>query len=336
MLLMTITEYQLVRTPESTYKILDVQFLSNRQIICTSIRMIDGKTYPCIDIYDLPELAAIAKPQVSDPSVGLIGTQTLLDLPLVTSFRLPRLKSTQSRCVWSRDPGDSDRIVDFALTLSSPSSNSFEYDQVLTFQIQAQVRDSGVETLRGVVLLSKLLDISKGVISNAWTMLALPNHLRQFGAEQLHVKWAQWSSAVSLNHDSPSTIPKPIGTQIAELSLSPSHSSCAVLIIRDYNQRLLRAPKGHWNRNLGQPTQNCVSLADKLSPPELFELATAPKSLRSLLFGGTVHFGLGHRKRVIKLGTFRADISSSGLFWDGDSHMTVVSPTGGVSLSLRS
>ena len=167
-------------------------------------------------------------------------------------------------------------------------------------------------------------------------MLALPNHLRQFGAEQLHVKWAQWSSAVSLNHDSPSTIPKPTGTQVAELSLSLSHSSCAMLIIRDYNQKLLRAPEGHWNRNLGHPTQNCVPLADKISPPELFKLAHPPKSLRSLVFGGTVRFGLGHRQREIKLGTFRADISSSGLYWDGDSHMTVVSPTEGVSLSLRS
>ena len=83
---LTLTDFQLVRTPESTYKILDVQFLSDRQIV--SIRRIDGETYPCIDIYDLPELASVVQSQTSDPSDAAIGTQNLPELLLVASFRL--------------------------------------------------------------------------------------------------------------------------------------------------------------------------------------------------------------------------------------------------------
>jgi hypothetical protein len=306
--------------------------------------MIDGETYPCIDIYDLLKTPSVVQRQYSEPSVGLISTQSLPNLLLVASFRLPPLKSTETKCVWSKDPGHGDRITEFAITLPSPSKGSFISDQVMTFRLQGQVEAYDTETYQGVISISQLLNISQKVIPNAWTMLAMPSHLRQVGPEQVHIEWNQWSSAASLKHSSPSsTVPQSRGTQVAEFShcpihsQCPIHSACAVLIVRDYNQRLLRAPYGHWNRNLGHPTQNCVPSADKqLTPPAKFKVVTSPKSLRSLLFGGAIHFGLGHRIRVMDLGAFGPNVSSSRLFWDDGRHMRVVSLTEGVSLCLGS
>ena len=63
------------------------------------MRMIDGETYPCIDIYDLPKMALSIQPRYPDLSVGLISTESLPNLPLVVSFRLPPLRSRETRCV---------------------------------------------------------------------------------------------------------------------------------------------------------------------------------------------------------------------------------------------
>lgn len=73
------TDGQVLRLPDTTVKILDFQFLHDLQIICSSIRSINGHTYPCIDVYDIPQ-----KHIPSDDN-GMIPTHLLPELSLMSS-----------------------------------------------------------------------------------------------------------------------------------------------------------------------------------------------------------------------------------------------------------
>jgi len=68
----------------------------------------------------------------------------------------------------------------------------------MTFRLHAHVR-AGEEILRGIISLSKLLDIQKRAIPRDLKTQVMPSHLYHFGHKQLHIEWDQWSSAASIH-----------------------------------------------------------------------------------------------------------------------------------------
>lgn len=212
----------------------------------------------------------------------------------------------------------------------------------MTFRLEGPVQGHDKEALQGTILLSRLHSSLQMAITNNSLALKTPVRPSRFCRESCvgagrHLDWHVWSSAVSMEHSSSTVVFEPRGTQVARIAESIVHKHHAVMMIRDYNQQLLRAPTGHWNRNLGLFTENRVPI-DNLQVPsrETFKVTNISKSLRSELFGKTVYYGLGHRTRAIELGAFGPNISSSKLFLDGELHMAVVSLTEDVSLNLGS
>jgi len=103
-----------------------------------------------------------------------------------------------------------------------------------------------------------------------------------------------------------------------------------------YNQRMLLAPPGHLDRNLGHPTKNCDP-SKRLERQRMgnadFTTVTETRIVKSILFGKDVEYGLGHRVRTMDLGVYPHDTSTSRLFW---SEEYIIASTPGVSLTWMS
>lgn len=204
----------------------------------------------------------------------------------------------------------------------------------LTFRLEAQLGKFGAEAIQGVISLAKLRAVSEDALDNGRCVPPGSSPPRQFGPHAVHVEWNQWCSAAYLQCPTSKTVLQPKGTQIAEIFGSAIGECHAMVIIYDFNQRLLRAPPKHWNRALGHPTGSAHP-SDELQSS--FEVSTSSKALKSKLFGGTVRFGLDFRWRVIQLGKYNSDVLSSKVFRDCDRYMiVVVSNDPGVSLTSDS
>jgi len=264
---------QVVKIPDSTVKILDIRFLDDRQIICTSVRAINGNTYPCLDIHDVP--------QTSHPitAIGVIRTELLPTIPLVVSFRFPPLQKPQPGCLWARPSQTYSHLSEFAIKLPRPSDLNYVNDQVITFRLEGKLRGKS-EKLQGVILVSRLRDIMRQAVVRKSAKVAAsapklqtnidPNpHMPPDKVDSqnpkpavpfddvVSIRWEDWSDAVSSQLSKSSTVLEPRYTQVASLARSKKDKTCAVMMIRDYNQQTLHAPTGFMARNLGHPTENC-------------------------------------------------------------------------------
>jgi hypothetical protein len=330
----TTTDDQVVKLLDHTVRILDFYFLNDLQIICSCVRSIDGDTYPCIEIYNIPQ----SRHPSEGPEIRITSSETSSwpSMHLSASFRFPRLQPTQLGCVWAR-PSESSYITKFDLRVQSPSIYNVLTDQVMTFRIKGKVKNKS-ERLQGVVLLSKLRRIavdglkalgagSSTVDVPGFPSASIEDPIQRESAinneppsrrQSLHVDWNSWSSAVALQHSNSSTVLQPKRTSVASLARSRKDKTHAVMIIRDYSQRLLVAPSGHLERNLGHPTENGgpsdpVSINDKSK----FKPVTEPRSIDSCLFGGSVKYGLDHRIRMVDIGEYSPKTATSKVFWDG-------------------
>jgi len=316
-----------LRLPDTTVKILDFQFLHDLQIICSSIRSINGHTYPCIDVYD------IAQNHIQSDDNGMIPTHLLLELSLMSSVRFPRLVASQPGCVWTQSSKTTSQVARFDLKVSNPSKLTAVHDQVMTFQLDGRVGKK-FEKLQGVILLSRLRQIMLDAIEadqrvsrtdkigNAWSRSGSEGPKSKCTSTNLNpivespppIGWEKWSSAVSFSHKKWNSVLEPRCTQIANLARSRKDKTHAVLMIRDYNQRILLAPPGYMHRNLGHPTENEFTEPMEDEPQSTvnnFKLVSEVKSIKSILFGQTVRYGLDHRSRMVDLGVFTQNTTMS-------------------------
>jgi hypothetical protein len=336
---------QVVKVRNSTVKILDVGFLDDRQIVCSSIRKFDDFTHPCIDIYDIPQ----------DPHpmiAGGIETPGLPPMLLVSSFLLRTLKSSQPGCLWSQPPKSSSVVSKFEIKIQQPSSLSYMNDQVITFRLEGK-SGGKPEKLQGVVLLSRLWDIVVQTIrdkskrsADIGSTTSKPKAALGSGTskspdkldgvkpkstppspEPVHIPWEDWSDAVSIHHSKSTTILEPKFTQVASVAQSKKDKTHAVMMIRDYNQQMLYAPPGHMLRYLGHPTANYYpDEKNDFKEPTVkpFVTSTEPKCIDTVLFGN-IKYGLGHRMRMVDLGLYESNTATSKMFWD--SHYMGIVPT---------
>ena len=158
-------------------------------------------------------------------------------------------------------------------------------------------------------------------VENSQSRNNSPPPLDSNQAQSVEVYWNSWSWAASLHHSKSSTVLEPRSTRIANLARSRKDKTHAVMMIRDYNQRLLMAPPGHIYRNIGNANEVCeptdlIKVEDRVQ--DTFKPVDEVKSIKSDLFGQTVTYGLGHRLRMIDLGEYSYSTSTSRLYWDGD------------------
>jgi hypothetical protein len=99
-----------------------------------------------------------------------------------------------------------------------------------------------------------------------------------------------------------------------------------LLVIRDYNQQMLRAPLGHLTikalgHTAGAHNQNAVK---RQSPADRFEVVNESQSITSgLFFDREVRYGLYHRKRILDMGQDSYDDATSGIVWGDERIWTV-------------
>ena len=158
-------------------------------------------------------------------------------------------------------------------------------------------------------------------VENSQSRNNSPPPLDSNQAQSVEVYWNSWSWATSLHHSKSSTVLEPRSTRIANLARSRKDKTHAVMMIRDYNQRLLMAPPGHIYRNIGNANEVCeptnlIKVEDRVE--DTFKPVVEIKSIKSDLFSQTVTYGLGHRLRMIDLGEYSYSTSTSRLYWDGD------------------
>lgn len=290
-------------------------------------------------------------------AIGAIETEQLPAMPLVASFLLPPLKSSQPGCLWSRPPKSSSVVSKFEIKIQQPSSLSYMNDQVMTFRLEGSSGGKS-EKLQGVVLLSRLRDIMVHTIrdkskrsadvgsstTGSKTSLGsvkstLPGKFDDVKSEStlpfpesVHIPWKDWSDAVSIQHSKSTTILEPKFTQVASVARSKKDKTHAVMMIRDYNQQMLYAPPGHMMRYLGHPTANYYpDEKNDFKEPTVkpFVTSTEPKSIDTVLFGH-IKYGLGHRTRMVDLGVYERNTATSKMFWDSH-HMGIVPTTPDVS-----
>jgi hypothetical protein len=343
-----------VKIPDPTVKILDFRFLNDSQIICSSLRVIDGASYPCIDVYDIPKSQL---PVDETNNLNLLYTRDLSIMRLAASFQLPALVGPQPKCLWTRPGKSYSQVSEFAIRLPRPAGLNALVDQAMTFRLEGRVRGKS-EKLQGVILLSRLVGYvdqvvktrsdgpsatagaeAAGVDTAPVSGISTTESTDTFKAtpvvddyNQVCFKWAEWSSAVSLQQSTSSTVLDPNYTQVASIARSRTNKSRAVMVIRDYNQRMLYAPVGHLTRNLGHPTENCD--ADQPKEPEKlvkpFIAVAEAQCIQSVLFGGDVEYGLRHRVRTVGLGEYGPNTATSRMFW-GSNCMEIVPATATVS-----
>lgn len=348
-------DLQVIMLPDQTVKILDFRFLNEAQIICSTIRTINGNVIPCIDIYDIPKNQVPFNNSIG--ASGVLETGTLANMPLAASFQFPALNKSNSRCLWSRPAKSDCHISDFNIRLPRPTGLNALIDQVMTFRLKGQVGGKS-ERLQGVILLSRLVRIMHTVVKStvdgfSSTSLKGPSNLDDAKTaetvdppvpvsvtkdyDRVCFKWSQWSTATSLRHSTSSTVPEPRYTQVASIARSKTDKRKAVMLIRDYNQQMLHAPPAHLTRNLGHPTENCdldePKHKEEVSVAKPFIPVVESRHLNSLLFGGKVECGLGHRLRMVDLGEYSHSTAKSRLFWSG-KWMELVLPATGVSPTI--
>jgi hypothetical protein len=218
-------------------------------------------------------------------------------------------------------------IAHFDLRVSNPSKLTAALDQVVTFQLDGQVGRKS-EKLQGVVLLSRLRQIMLDATDPSNTA-STRDACKTTGLDDSKttpsssnptqstppIEWEKWSSAVGFSHTKSSSLLEPRCTQVANLARSRKDKTHAVLMIRDYNQRIISAPPGYMNRNLGHPTDNEFQdqIEDEAQVPteDNFKLVTEVKSIKSILFGRVVEYGLSHRLRMVDLGVFARNTATS-------------------------
>lgn len=310
--------------------------------------MVSGATIPCIDIYEIPK-AHLPFEEAS----GSLEIRKLSSMALVASFQFPPL-NVPRQCRLDCWPSKSLRnLSKFAIRLPVPGGLFQHSDQVMVLRLGGRIGGKS-EKLHGVVLLSRILElISQAQGNGPRHTMATPDKAavevesasggiaydpasKNTGAQEHHpifVKWHQWSSAISLQPSTSSTVLEPMETQVASIARSRTDKSRAVMVIRDYNQEMMYAPPGHLTRNLGHPTDNRASDVYRIGQETIerpFRLVTEPRTMNSTLFGQIVEHGLGHRMRTLSLGEYSPNTATSRLFWNG-IYMMLVPATPAVS-----
>ena len=288
---------------------------------------------------------------------GLLIAQNLPNLMHVASFQFPPLENPQQSCLWTIPSQSFSHLTEFAIRVPRPVGTAGYNDHAMTFRLEGQVEGNS-ETLEGVILVSRLFDLIREgrFVNGSSDSLEADRQAAQdpsttpaaTAAEQLEAelrkyndvcfKWEEWSSAVSLQHSTSSTVLEPRNTQVASIARLPIDETRAIMVIRDYNQRMLLAPPGHLDRNLGHPTDNCDPSnrqEGQRMGDSTFTTVTETRIVKSILFGKDVKYGLGHRVRTMDLGFYPHDTSTSRLFWSED-YMQIVASTPGVSLTWMS
>lgn len=190
----------------------------------------------------------------------MIPTHLLPELSLMSSVRFPRLAASQPGCVWAQSSKTTSHVARFDLKVSNPSKLTSVHDQVMTFQLDGRVGKKS-EKLQGVILLSRLRQIMLDAIEanqnisrtdkigNAWSRSGSECPKSRSTSRHPNTKdisppieWEEWSSAVSFSHKKTNSVLEPRCTQVANLARSRKDKTHAVLMIRDYNQRILLAP----------------------------------------------------------------------------------------------
>jgi hypothetical protein len=249
----------------------------------------------------------------------------------VASFRLPRLKATRPGCVWS-EPLTS-LISKSDIKVPNPSEVTAINDQVMTFRLEGQV-DGESEKLQGVILLSRFRCIMLAAFSEQLEVLEAepvgnqpPHHTSETGNTTntspknvvlRTIEWDAWSSAVSIQHSTSSTVLQPNCTRTVNLARSRKDKTCAVLMIRDYNQHTLLASPETLYRDIGHPNGARFKHEEHMVM-DGFRPVVKTKSIKSILFGQTLEYGLGHRLRMVDIGRYAPSTVSSRVYWDGDS-----------------
>jgi hypothetical protein len=231
-------DLQVIMLPDQTVKILDFRFLNETQIICSTIRTINGTVIPCIDIYDIPKNQVPFNNSIG--ASGVLETGTLANMPLAASFQFPALTKPSLRCLWSRPAKSDCHISDFNIRLPRPTGLNALLDQVMTFRLKGQVGGKS-EKLQGVILLSRLVRIMHTVVKSTVdgslsTSLKGPSNLDDVKStetvdppvplsvtndyDRVCFKWFQWSTAASLRQSTSSTVSEPKYTQVASIARS--------------------------------------------------------------------------------------------------------------------
>jgi hypothetical protein len=279
---------------------------------------------------------------------GLLIARTLPNLVHVASFQFPPLENPQQSCLWTTPTPSFSRLIQFAIRVPRPVGTAGYNDHAMTFRLEGQAEGKS-EALEGVILVSRLFDLIREVrfvngssdsreadrqraqdpssTPAATAAEQLEAKLREYN--DLCFKWDEWSSSVSLQHSTSSTVLEPRNTQVASIARSPIDETRAIMVIRDYNQRMLLAPPGHLDRNLGHPTDNCDP-SDRQerqrTGDDTFATVTETRIVKSILFGKDVEYGLGHRVRTMDLGVYPHDTSTSRLFWSEEYQIVTSTP----------
>jgi len=244
-------------------------------------------------------------------------------LQRVASLKFPSLavKNIPLFCLSSRFADNSVFVSRFDISVPHVSPDTARHDQVISFRLGGGICRDDNEILHGVILVSRLLDIVQKISGDKVQGLAVDRQ-KEFANVELsttnrrkvvRIVWADWSSMVSLREYPSTTAPESEDTRILELARSRIDHTRAVLVVRDYNQRMLLAPRGHMTRNLGPAAHQIHGTTNTVA--DTFRLVTGLKSIKSMLFGGFVDYGLNHRIRYIDLGVFQPNTMSSKTFW---------------------
>lgn len=233
-------------------------------------------------------------------------------------------------CLTSYPSDRSTYISTFDMKLPRLSRQTLARDQVVSFRFEGW-SDGLDESVQGVISVSRLLArIPKasgyetqgppqpGSLVQKTTSTA--TLLTDTQVEPVRIPWAQWSSGVALQPARTTTALEPVDVRTFTIARSRTDRTRAVLVIRDYNQRMLFAPSGHLTRNLGNGSQHMH--ARQATITETFHTVTDTKAIESRLFGGLIEYGLGHRQRLIDLGTYKAHTCTSRTFW-GKKHLVI-------------
>lgn len=279
-------DHQVIKVHDGRVRIFDVAFLDDCHINRSTLRFFGDEMFPCIEVYEIPQNVPTA-PQ------STLRAESMPIFRRVASLRFPSLAVDHSRpfCISACMSKQFTAVSSFEISVPHVSPDSAGHDQVIGFRLQGS-SNGETESLQGVILVSRLLDIIRETLGDEDQVLAagavtgsreLPPPERRKPARIVWTEWSDWS-AVSLYESRITTAPKSQDARVLYLVRSRIDKTRAVLVIRDYNQRMLLAPQGHLTRNLGCAADQTHGATNTVA--DTFRPVTEIKGIKSVLFGG--------------------------------------------------
>jgi hypothetical protein len=139
-------------------RITDFQFGSKTQLVCTSLRIVDGSLIPSCDIFEFaPYSAAYEYGLKDDPQDGkLIELQDCSELRHIATFELAPLSSSSRSIVslWPDRDSRGPRIIGFTLEVSQTVPGPHRRDQIITLRIRGANERGQKHEVQAVILVS--------------------------------------------------------------------------------------------------------------------------------------------------------------------------------------